>query len=176
MMLPRFLLVSALAFGLSACATAYQPEGWTGGFSETPLAADAYQIHVKGNAYTSSAKTNAIAIVRAAELTLQHGYKRFIIMDFDQWTKTTTQYTSGSATTTTTGSATANTYGSTTYVSGSATSNTIYTPPTAYNIDKPRTDLVVRFVGENDVMAAKALVAEAMILQYGPKAGYKTEE
>lgn len=59
-------------FALAAC-TSYTPAGkgvagFFGGFDETPLAQDAYRINAFGNAYTSRAKTNAIAMVRAASL------------------------------------------------------------------------------------------------------------
>lgn len=76
-----------LCIVLSACVTPYQVDGPVGGYSEIPLAANVYKIHVNGNAYTTTAKANAIAFVRAAELSIKKGYSRFIVLETSQYSK-----------------------------------------------------------------------------------------
>ena len=70
-----------LALALAGCATAYQPMGFSGGFEELKLSQDTYRIRVSGNGYTSTGRAENIALLRAAELTLQDGYERFVILN-----------------------------------------------------------------------------------------------
>jgi len=42
---------------ISGCATTYQPQSFTGGFSETQLAENIFQVLFNGNAYTASPPT-----------------------------------------------------------------------------------------------------------------------
>lgn len=75
-MLRSVLVVSLLCAG---CATKYQPEGFTGGYSELQLSQDSYRISVAGNGYTSTKRAEEIALLRASELTLEKGFERFIV-------------------------------------------------------------------------------------------------
>lgn len=75
----RGSLAVAAALVLVACSTPYQPAGFRGGYSETTLAADQVIVRFRGNGYTSGERAYDFALYRAAELTLQHGYERFII-------------------------------------------------------------------------------------------------
>jgi len=77
MKLPAALLLTALCAG---CATKYQPDGFTGGYSETQLNADTFQIAVAGNGYTSRERAGKIAMLRASDLTLTRGEKRFVVI------------------------------------------------------------------------------------------------
>ena len=63
------------AFLLSGCATAYQPKGFTGGFSETQLDESVFQVSFRGNAYTSSERAADFTLLRSAELTIENGYR-----------------------------------------------------------------------------------------------------
>ena len=88
-----------IALTLSACQTKYQPissslqgfsgssgtlgEIFSGGYSDLKLNHNTYRISVQGNTYTSPEHANNIALLRAAELTLQNGAERFIILDGD---------------------------------------------------------------------------------------------
>ena len=170
-----FSVLASLA--LAAC-TSYTPAGQGvaglfGGFDETPLAQDAYRINASGNAYTSRAKTNAIAMVRAAELAREKGYEKFLILSFDEWSKVNTFVTDGQATTNTYGTATAYSYGNSVNVTGNSTSQTTYSPPQYHTVEKPRTDIVVRFVSMDDPAAANALSVDQILAEFGPRAGYK---
>lgn len=77
---------------VSAC-TAYQPSGFTGGFSETRLSDRSYQIRFAGNGFTSEERAAEFLLRRAAELTLESGHRYFTLKDpqsdagWDGWTK-----------------------------------------------------------------------------------------
>lgn len=175
----RFLSL-IVSFALAAC-TSYTPSGqglagFFGGFNETPLAQDTYRINASGNAYTSRAKTNAIAMVRAAELAREKGYDKFLVLSFDEWSKVNTFVTDGRATTTSYGSATAYNFGNSVNVTGNTTSYTTYSSPQVQTIEKPRTDIVVKFVGIGDPAAENALSVDQILSEFGPRVGYKPND
>jgi len=67
---------------VSGCAaTPYQQRGATGGFSETQLAENVFEVRFRGNGYTSSERASDFALLRSAELTLEKGFRYFIIDD-----------------------------------------------------------------------------------------------
>lgn len=170
------ILAAPLCAIVMGCAS-YTENGMFGGFTETPLASDTYRIHANGNALTSRNKTNAIALVRAAELAANHGYSRFVILDYDEWTKTSYYTTPATATTSTSFDASGHTYGYggyyNTHLSGSARSTTTVHPGQTYAIEKPRTDIVVRFVADSSPEALRALSVADILSRYGDKAGFK---
>lgn len=65
---------------LFSCTT-YGPDGAMGGYSDFPLGGGRYKVSASGNGYTSEARVRAIALKRAAELTLEEGRKYFYIID-----------------------------------------------------------------------------------------------
>lgn len=195
-MIKSIILAGAALVLAAGCAT-YEQGGLFGGFNEVPLASDTYRIQGYGNAFaefnfTSRAQTNAIALVRAAELAGERGYERFIVLDYNEWARTayfstpttasTTVNFDGTATTKSSGWATP--YGSSTYYSGR--SNTDFSGQSratttikhgeTYAVDSPRTDIVVRFVRSGSWEAGKALIASEIIARYGPVAGLKPEQ
>jgi hypothetical protein len=70
----------ALGVTLAGCATGYQSSGLTGGYTDLQLSADTYRVTVQGNGYTSTARAENIGLLRAAELTIQNGYERFVML------------------------------------------------------------------------------------------------
>jgi len=67
---------------VSGCAaTPYQQRGATGGFSETQLAENVFEVRFRGNGYTSSERASDFALLRSAELTLEKGFRYFITDD-----------------------------------------------------------------------------------------------
>lgn len=66
---------------LSACATSYQPYSYFGGggYKDVQLAENVFKVTVEANAYTTSARASDLALLRSADLALQHGFKYFII-------------------------------------------------------------------------------------------------
>lgn len=196
-MRPVFLaaILSALSAGCAYTESAFgdlldeQTLGGLGvsraGYSETPLATDAYRIHAFGNKNASHQKTTAVALVRAAALAEAHGYNRFVILDYDEWTKTSYRTTPTTATidatTSTSLYATGSAYdvGSYRYanINGRANSRTTATATIhhggTYAVEKPKTDIVVRFVASDSPEAVRALRVADVIASYGRMAGYK---
>ncbi len=75
----RFLLLPLL---LAGCATAYQPEGFTGGFSDVMTGPDTAIVTFSGNGFTTERRMLGMLLIRCADVTLQHGYRYFVITGF----------------------------------------------------------------------------------------------
>ncbi len=117
-----FLFVSALLVG---CATAYQREGFSGGYTETQLGENIFQVSFRGNGYTRGERASDFALLRSAEVATENGFRYFIVVEsgkdssLSTYTTPTQSYTTGSAYgygNTAYGSATTTTYGGQTYI------------------------------------------------------------
>ncbi|RCL87199.1 hypothetical protein [Hyphomonas sp.] len=161
---------------LTACATGYQPEGMSGGFSEIPLAADAYQISVNGNGFTSSSRVTEMALLRGAELAKQNGYNYFVVRGVNEDSSVSSYTTPGSSHTSTYGTATAYGYGNTATAYGSSNSHTTYNAPQTHTIIKPGVDMVVQFIPDEHAQAAAALSVVQVFNMYGEKYGLEPPE
>lgn len=99
----RLLAVSFLVIFMQSCATTYQSAGFTGGFSETRLDENIFRVTFHGNGYTGRERATDFTLLRSAELTLEHGYKYFVIIDSDKfsiessYTTPRNSYTTGMA-------------------------------------------------------------------------------
>jgi hypothetical protein len=71
------LIVSILA----GCATAYQAQSFSGGFTETQLDTNIFKISFKGNGYTSPERAEEMALLRSADIALKNGFTHFAIID-----------------------------------------------------------------------------------------------
>jgi hypothetical protein len=95
-----FLLVSAL---LAGCATAYQRDGFSGGYTETQLGENIFQVSFRGNGYTRGERASDFALLRSAEVTSENGFRYFIVVEsgkdssLSTYTTPTQSYTTGSA-------------------------------------------------------------------------------
>jgi hypothetical protein len=67
----------------AGCATAYQQEKITGGYTNFPLEETTYRVRFKGNNYTSRDKVELFLLYRCAELTEQLGYEHFVVLSED---------------------------------------------------------------------------------------------
>jgi len=123
-MLRTILRLGVLAT-LAACATPYQPRGARGGFSETQLDRNVFQVTFRGNGYTSGERAADFTLLRSAELTLANGFNYFIIAEkaartsLSTYTTPTQSYTTSTATVvgnTAYGQSTTTTYGGQTYL------------------------------------------------------------
>ena len=72
LLLPLVLLVA-----LGGCATKYDTEGWTGGYSEKQVSDTDWVVTFAGNGFTTRETVQTFWLYRAAELTLSHGYAGF---------------------------------------------------------------------------------------------------
>lgn len=79
--IPPRLFVLVLAVAVTGCATPYQSKGFGGGFSETQINARTFIVSFRGNGFTSREQVEEMALLRAAELTLQKGFRAFTLND-----------------------------------------------------------------------------------------------
>jgi len=77
----RLVIGATLVCLCVGCATGYQQQSFTGGFSETQIDKNVWTVTFKGNAYTSRDRAADFTLLRCAELALQNGYKYFVIVD-----------------------------------------------------------------------------------------------
>lgn len=77
------LLVIALVACVSACSTSYQPYSYFGGggYRDVQLSENSFRITVEANGYTSKSQAADLALLRAADLTLEKGFKHFVVVD-----------------------------------------------------------------------------------------------
>lgn len=113
----KFLLPTLLL--LTGCATSYQPDSFTGGFSEVQLDKNVWKVSFVGNGFTRSERAEELAMLRSAELTLKNGYSFFAFVSSS--TRNTTHAIPQASTSTTTFNATS--IGGSTF--GTAQTNTI---------------------------------------------------
>ena len=144
----------AVAILLTGCATAYQRQGFAGGFSETQLGENVFRVSFKGNTHTSSERAADFNLLRSAELALENGFSYFVIVDSERYSKTRTRTTP--ITSHTTGSA----YGYGNYAYGSVTTTTTGGQTRFYS--KPRTvNTIVCFKNKPEI---DSLVYDAAII------------
>jgi hypothetical protein len=152
-------LVGALALVLSGCATDYQPQGFTGGYSDLLVAPDEAMITFHGNGYTSAERVALMAALCCAEVTLKHGYKYFVLIGASDASGTSAFTTPGYAHTY--GSA----FGAGNFATGTAT--TTYTPPQTYRFFKPGIILTIKM--SNDQKALEPYGAFVFGMRARPK-------
>ncbi|HEX4557202.1 MAG TPA: hypothetical protein VH249_24645 [Xanthobacteraceae bacterium] len=80
--MPRALAL-LLTVALAQCATGYGEQGLTGGYVDKIVEPGIAVVVVGGNGFTPEAKVQAMATLRAAELTLQEGYRRFSLFTIE---------------------------------------------------------------------------------------------
>lgn len=74
-----FLL--ALLLLLTACATAPRPDNYAERIATTPLGVDRFQVDYRGRAANADTEIVDLALLRSAEIALQHGFSYFIVID-----------------------------------------------------------------------------------------------
>lgn len=84
---------------IAGCYTGYHPVGWTGGYYETQVNDRAFQVHFSGNGYSSESYSAQMALRRAAELTVLHGFDGFVIAGQNTSSSTSTYYNSSNGAT-----------------------------------------------------------------------------
>ncbi|MFV8451338.1 CC0125/CC1285 family lipoprotein [Vibrio campbellii] len=126
---------------LSGCATTYQSNGFSGGYSETQLDENVFKVAFRGNGYTSKERVADFTLLRSAELAMQNGYKYFVIVDANSYTVNGTYTTPTTVTTNLNANTygTANTFGNNTTYNASTygTATTTVSGGQTYNISKP---------------------------------------
>jgi hypothetical protein len=73
------LIALSAACLLASCATAYQPDGVSGGYSDPVRNGNVAQVSFRGNGLTTPETLHAFLLRRCAEVTLQDGYSYFVV-------------------------------------------------------------------------------------------------
>ena len=79
MKIPNSILSLSVVLFVTGCATSYQSSGPTGGYGDTQLAPDAFRVVFSGNAYSTDEQAQDYALLRASQVTIQHGFTCFAI-------------------------------------------------------------------------------------------------
>ncbi|MBI5574393.1 MAG: hypothetical protein HY919_07580 [Elusimicrobia bacterium] len=121
-----------LCLSLFGCATPYKKSGWKGGYTDFKVQDDIFKVGFKGNAKCSLERAEDFCLLRCAEVTIENGYKYFIILDERSGTQTGAYTTP--ATANTHGTSYGGTYQGTTNIYGGQTY--IYHKPSTRNTIK----------------------------------------
>lgn len=75
------VIALALGLALSACATTYQPTGFSSfGFSDQQLEPTTWRVSFSGNGYTTLETVQTYWLYRAADVTLAQGFDGFAVL------------------------------------------------------------------------------------------------
>ncbi len=160
----RTVLVLLLCLGLVGCATGYARHGFSGGYSDMKLQDDIFRVMFSGNAFCGRGRAEDFTLLRCAELTLEQGYRYFIIIDekseisTSSYTSPVTAETRGSIIDTTP----VTTGGNVTIVGGSATysGKTTYSGGQTHSLHKPSTCNTIKCFREKPNIATMVYDAE----------------
>lgn len=165
----RTLIAASVVLLLAACATPYQPQSLSGGFTETQLDKNVFRVSFKGNGYTNADRAEEMALLRSADLTLRNGFTHFVIVDgksradFGTYTTPIQSTTTGSA----------SVYGNTAY--GRTTTTT--TGGQSFLITRPSTtNTIMCFDGKpeiNGLVYDAQFVYNSLAQKYGVAPGGK---
>jgi len=122
-----FAKFTLILFLLSGCATPYQPKtsAYGYGYSESQLGENIFSVRFVGSTSDSPEVVSDYAMLRAAEVTLEHGFSHFGIAEAQDKTKIssyTTPVQSSTYVNPYTGYASTSTYGGQTYIGSAPTS------------------------------------------------------
>lgn len=77
----QLLIACITSLMLTNCATGYQPQSYSGGYSDTQYTENTFKVSFNGNGYTSKEKADDYLLLRSSELALLNGYKFFSILE-----------------------------------------------------------------------------------------------
>ena len=76
----RVLVITTTALIVCACMTPYKRLQSGGGYSDFRIANDVFSISFRGNTATKEEHVEKYLLRRGSELTLEHGYKYFVVI------------------------------------------------------------------------------------------------
>lgn len=170
----NIILFLLLPIFLLGCASSYKKNGFSGGYSEIQLDKNIYQVYFRGNGFTSIERAEDFAMLRSAELTLEKGYKYFLVYNSKnsshRFTYTEPQEIQTNINMNTNG--TLNNYGHSAVYSSSSygTSYTKISGGKTYDIIKPNTKNTIVMFNEKP---KNAVVINAKLLMISLKNKYK---
>jgi len=78
------LIALSAAYLLTSCATAYQPDGFTGGYSDQRLDDNTVQVSFRGNRFNTPETLHSYLLRRCADVTVQDGYDYFVLVHSEE--------------------------------------------------------------------------------------------
>lgn len=83
----KYIGLSALCLCLAGCATGFHQRGLTGGYEDKQLGPETFQVGFFGNAKVTLDQAHDFACLRAAQVTLDHGFDSFSVLHqrWDNW-------------------------------------------------------------------------------------------
>ena len=140
---------------LTACTISPQILDSNTQFSATPLATDVYRVSIDGDAFTDGRKVQEMAIVRAAELTLEKGYQSFVVQqDTIQTRREFAGYSPGSSS------------HNQSIVTSAEGVTTFYLPKIPFYVNKTGGSLVIKMFKDDEGSDHKALDATSVVKRY----------
>lgn len=79
-------LILLVSLFMAGCATTYNKESFTGGYSVIQLSEDVYKITFSGNAYIGRETVAEYCLLRSSEITIEKGFNYFTLIDGDKYT------------------------------------------------------------------------------------------
>lgn len=76
----RRILLTGLFLILGGCTTHYGPESWQGGYTDVQVNTDSFIVGFKGR---KPLHTKEMALLRSAEVALEHGFQYFVVAQTD---------------------------------------------------------------------------------------------
>ena len=167
-------LFAVCIFGLQGCSTPYQSLGFGGGYTDMRLNENTFKVSFRGNGYTSTDKVQNLLLRRCAELTLQSGYKYFVMLaatssdDQSEYTTPTTAQIFGSEDMRMGGSVQNDYNGSMTY-GGSGTGNysasTVVTPGKTFVTNRYQDTVIIKLTNSPSENTFDAKIISAQFTQ-----------
>lgn len=162
----RYIILFVMVL-MTGCSTKYQSEGFKGGFSETQIDNDVFEVSFRGNGFTSTKDAEDFALLRCAEIAKKNGFSHFMIIDRKNVTTRSTMTTPVQSYTT------ANAYAVGNYAYGSATTTT-HGGQTIEFI-KPRSSNIIKCFREKPVLNALIYDASLVCASIGARHGVKCD-
>jgi len=160
-MLKKFFALFLSACLLAGCISHYQPSGLSGGYSDMALNKDTYFVTFRGNGFTSAETVQSYTLRRSAEITLNKGYKYFIIVNGGTTVNSQVVQTPTTIQTQSSGIFQGNGYGHTSYYGSSSSSNynfsgygnsnsyTTINPGSQYEINRFKSGVTIKMLHSN---------------------------
>lgn len=146
-----FNISTGLLFTLIAVhgCTPYKAAGLMGGYSNMQLSEDVFQVSFRGNGYTSPESTQQNVFHRCAELTFQHGYKYFLIVNAGTVDRPSVWQSSGVVNLNTTGNTMGSFYGNNFYGNQNYSTYGFIRPPSMRRIDRFTSTVTMKMLKSN---------------------------
>lgn len=70
-----------VTFFVAGCATTYQPNSFSGGYSDFQIDPSTVRVSFRGNGYTEKGLVEVYLLYRSAEITVNQGFDWFVISE-----------------------------------------------------------------------------------------------